>query len=62
MAWILWAREAPEHIKGNRPGYIWIIHIITTVIRNGKWVDHTHYFLTSLSTEPKALLSLIRQP
>ncbi len=60
--WQLRAKEAPEHIKGNWPGSVWIVELITsTTSRKGKREIACHRFITSLRTTPEALLRLVRQ-
>ena len=60
--WELRAREAPEHIKANWPGSAWIVEVTTTTATGkGKRAPVRHLFLTSIRTNPDALLRLIRQ-
>ena len=60
--WELRAREAPEHIKANWPGSAWIVEMTTTTATHkGKRAPVRHLFLTSIRTNPDALLRLIRQ-
>jgi hypothetical protein len=60
--WELRAKEAPEHIKGNWPGSAWIVELITTTrTRKGPRAVACHRFITSLRTNPDALLRMIRQ-
>ncbi len=60
--WELAAKEAPDHIKASWPGSAWIVEMTTTTAtRKGKRAPVRHLFLTSIRTNPEALLRLIRQ-
>ena len=60
--WELKAKEAPDHIKENWPGSAWIVEVTTTTATGkGKRAPVRHLFLTSIRTNPDALLRLIRQ-
>jgi predicted transposase YbfD/YdcC len=61
LTWTLRAMEAPEWVKANWPGSALIIAVRNVGTRDGRPVDETRYYATSLRTAPAALLRLIRQ-
>jgi hypothetical protein len=61
ITWTLRAMEAPELVKDNWPGSALIIAVRSVGIRDGKPVDESRYYATSLRTTPESLLRLIRE-
>jgi len=61
ITWAMWAKEAPEQIKGAWPGTAWMVELVTTGTREGKPVKAKRMFLTSLRICPEALIQLIRE-
>ncbi len=60
--WELRVKEAPEHIKANWPGSVWIVEVITsTKTCKAKREIACHQFITSLRTTPEGLLRLVHQ-
>ena len=56
------AKEAPEQIRENWPGFSWIIELSSTnLTRKGKWAVHALSFIATVRGAPEALLRLIRQ-
>jgi len=60
IAWMLRARQAPEHISEVLIGTSWIVEVTVSGTRDGRPFQATHLFLTSLRTTPEALLQLVR--
>ena len=60
ITWNLRPKEAPDHIKENWYGTSWIVEVIATGMRDGKPMQASHVFLTSLRTTPEVLLQLVR--
>ena len=59
--WAMRSKKAPEHIKANLSGSVWIVELLASGGRNGKPFQARHLFITSLRTTPEALLCLIRE-
>ena len=60
IAWMLRAKQAPEHMREAWIGTSWIVEVAATGSRDGKPFQAQHLFLTSLRTTPEALLQLVR--
>ncbi len=54
--WTIWAMEAPEWIKEIWPGSGLIIALRSVGTREGRPIEETRYYVTSLRTTAKALL------
>ncbi len=61
IAWVLRAKQAPDHIREAWSGTSWIVEVKATGTRDGKPFQASHLFLTSLRTTPKALLRQVRE-
>jgi hypothetical protein len=61
ITWAMRAKEAPEHIKADWPGSVWIVELLASCSRDGKPFKTLHLFITSLRTTTEALLRLIRE-
>jgi len=60
IAWTLRAMPAPSWVIEQWPGSATIIAVRSQGIRDGRPVDETRYYVTSLRTSAKALLHLVR--
>jgi hypothetical protein len=60
ITWTLRAMPAPEWVVEHWPGSATIIAVRSQGIREGKAVDETRYYVTSLRTGADALLRLVR--
>ena len=60
ITWTLRAKAAPEHIAEAWIGTSWIVEVTVSGTRDGRPLQATHLFLTSLRTTPEALLQLVR--
>jgi hypothetical protein len=60
ITWRLRAKQAPEHIIEAWTGTSWIVEVRASGRRDGKPFQASHLFLTSLRTNPQALLQLVR--
>ena len=58
--WTLRAMEAPEWIKEIWPGSALIIAVRSVGTREGRPIEETRYYVTSLRTTAKALLQHVR--
>jgi len=58
--WTLRAVEAPTTIKEIWPGSALIISVKSAGTREGRAINETHYYVTSLRTTAKALLQHVR--
>ena len=61
ITWTLRAMPAPEWVVEHWPGSATIIAVRSQGIRDGKGVDETRYYVTSLRTGADALLRHVRQ-
>ena len=61
VCWQLRARNAIETIRERWVGATWIVELVSTGRRDGTPFDYVHFFITTLRTNPKALLRLVRQ-
>ena len=61
ITWTLRAMPAPEWVVEHWPGSATIIAVRSQGIRDGKAVDETRYYVTSLRTGADALLRHVRQ-
>jgi hypothetical protein len=60
VTWSLRAKQAPTHIAETSIGTSWILVVAAIGRRDGKALQATHVFHTSLRTTPEALLQLVR--
>ncbi len=60
ITWTLRAMPAPNWVIEQWPGSATIIAVRSQGIRDGRPVDETRYYVTSLRTSAKALLRLVR--
>ena len=60
IVWTLRAMTAPDWVIEQWPGSATIIAVRSQGIRDGRPVDETRYYVTSLRTSAKALLRLVR--
>ena len=60
LTWTLRGMAAPEWVVENWPGSATILAVRCKGRRDGKRIDETHYYVTSLRTTAKALLQLVR--
>jgi hypothetical protein len=58
--WTLQAMEAPEWIKEIWPGSALIMAVRSVGTREGRLIEETRYYVTSLRTTAKALLQHVR--
>ncbi|MFM7641208.1 MAG: ISAs1 family transposase [Cyanobium sp.] len=61
LTWTLRGMPAPEWVMENWPGSATILAVRCKGTRDGKPVDETRYYVSSLRTGAKALLRAIRQ-
>ena len=61
ITWTLRAMPAPEWVVEHWPGSATIIAVRSQGIREGRTVDETRYYVTSLRTGADALLRHVRQ-
>ena len=70
ITWILWAKEAPKHIKEAWICTSWIVELTATGRRDGRPFQASHLYRcirrnsrvdTSLRTTPKAVLRLVQE-
>lgn len=61
ITWSLRAMPAPEWVVEHWPGSATIIAVRSQGIRDGKSVDETRYYVTSLRASSTALLRHVRQ-
>jgi len=60
LTWTLRGMPAPEWVVENWPGSATILAVRCKGRRDGKRIDETHYYVTSLRTTAKALLQHVR--
>ena len=60
ITWMPRSKQAPEHIAQAWIGTSWIVEVTANGSRDGKPFQATHWFLTSLHTNPDGLLQLVR--
>ena len=60
IVWTLRAMPAPAWVVEQWPGSVAIIAVRSQGVRDGRPVDETRYYVTSLRTSAKALLRLVR--
>jgi predicted transposase YbfD/YdcC len=60
LTWTLRGMAAPEWVVENWPGSATILAVRCKGRRDGKRIDETHYYVTSLRTTAKALLQHVR--
>ncbi len=60
IVWTLRAMPAPAWVMEQWPGSATIIAVRSQDIRDGRPVDETRFYVTSLRTSAKALLRLVR--
>ena len=60
LTWTLRGMAAPEWVEENWPGSATILAVRCKGRRDGKPVDETHYYVTSLRTTATALLQHVR--
>ena len=60
IVWTLRAMPAPDWVIEQWPGSATIIAVRSQGVRDGRRVDETRYYVTSLRTSAKALLRLVR--
>jgi hypothetical protein len=60
LTWTLRGMAAPEWVEENWPGSATILAVRCKGRRDGKRIDETHYYVTSLRTTAKALLQHVR--
>ena len=60
ITWTLRAMPAPDWVIDQWPGSATIIAVRSQGIRDGRPVDETRYYVTSLRTSAKALLRQVR--
>ena len=61
VRWTLRARNATDAIRERWAGASWILELVSTGLRCRKPFRQVHYFLTTLRTNPKTLLRLVRE-
>ena len=60
ITWTLLGMPAPEWVEENWPGSATVIAVRSKGKRNGKFIDETRYYVTSLRTSAEALLRHVR--
>ena len=60
ITWTLWGMPAPEWVVENWPGSATVIAVRSRGTRQGKSIDETRYYVTSLRTGADALLRHVR--
>jgi predicted transposase YbfD/YdcC len=60
IVWMLRAMPAPDWVMEQWPGSATIIAVRSQGVRDGRPVDETRYYVTSLRTSAKALLLQVR--
>ena len=60
ITWTLLGMPAPEWVVENWPGSATVIAVRSKGRRNGKSIDETRYYVTSLRTSAEALLRHVR--
>ena len=61
LTWTLRGMPAPEWVEENWPGGATVLAVRCQGSRDGKLVDETRYYVTSLRTSAKALLQHVRE-
>ena len=60
ITWSLLGMPAPEWVVENWPGSVTVVAVRSKGRRNGKSIDETRYYVTSLRTSAEALLRHVR--